>query len=385
MFTFLIDAACKSTTSHIFVETVATDADFVELQGSELNNNMEVAGYRVWIPLQVCSAYTMNKAVEEAVSGAEDDVISERTGAKRRAVEPERTAPLFRRKVGSPGELLSLLRLYFGGKSWLDNVALDTIDIENTEETLSAGDEVGGSLGPKRTLVEVMAAEDQFKSVQFRQRCETWKPYSHQRDFDSYVDITANGDLTFWPRNEIRTSGLMRQITIGAGSASIIRCGTDIYRYLLPHMSPGIDDLKRAIERASMATGVRVDVSSAKTITDLVKVSQEMENDEALWCDPFWYSVITLPATVDSTCLDGSFHEVIKSQVYHTVESLRDKNQGRLTHAAAAGRVDTVVDLYHKITRDSDTLYSVGKVDGVPTSLQQTTQRAQAFDAHRRR
>lgn len=283
-------------------------------------------------------------------------------------MEPDATAPLYRRKVQSVGELISLLRLYFGGKTFLDDVSIETPESEGVGDDLSAGDEDVAISSAKRSIVEVLSAEEQFSSRQFRQRTETWKPWGPQRHFDSYTQVCdETGETMFWPTEEIRCNGLMRIVPVGAGVSSIFRCGVDIHRFLLPHLTPCVQDLKRAIERSSLATGVRVDLSSAKTIEDLVKISADMDC-ETLYCDPFWYSEITLDPTANITGLDGNFHELVKARMYHTVECLREKNTARLTHAAMAGNSDVVADLYRKIARDSDTLYGAGEVDGVPLS-----------------
>ncbi len=264
--------------------------------------------------------------------------------------------------------MIFLFRLYFGGKTFLDDVSIETPESEGVGDDLSAGDEDVAISSAKRSIVEVLSAEEQFSSRQFRQRTETWKPWGPQRHFDSYTQVCdETGETMFWPTEEIRCNGLMRIVPVGAGVSSIFRCGVDIHRFLLPHLTPCVQDLKRAIERSSLATGVRVDLSSAKTIEDLVKISADMDC-ETLYCDPFWYSEITLDPTANITGLDGNFHELVKARMYHTVECLREKNTARLTHAAMAGNSDVVADLYRRIARDSDTLYGAGEVDGVPLS-----------------
>ncbi len=66
LFTLILDCVCKSTTSHVFLETVATDGDFDELNKCTLNNNMEVLTRSI---LVACGPISLGKRWQDIDSG----------------------------------------------------------------------------------------------------------------------------------------------------------------------------------------------------------------------------------------------------------------------------------------------------------------------------
>ena len=177
LFVFVLHICCEIHAG-IGVETVVSTRDWVELFGQRLDNALEPASMRLWIPLTKAQLHLFLTAITTAFSGC-DTVVDERYAKRARIeVKPE-PRPLHQQPVTSFSELQKLVHIYQGGRV----TEICSTDTGSTEDVAEDGMDEGLFVEPPQTcatssgsrsfLSDILDAARQFESAHFEEFTRT--------------------------------------------------------------------------------------------------------------------------------------------------------------------------------------------------------------------
>ena len=343
LFLFLLDR-CIKISAKVVLETLVQHTSYVEVHKSEMNEDVEWIGFRLWIPMTTASSESLLAAMENAlIESAVTDTFfrgnpkgkdaDTRPELKRRRVE-EAARPLYARSINSASELEELMQLYTMSRSC--QAGMFESD-EGEGDVAEGGDEFWGVSGAAAAWsamskhMDALGYQRYFTSLGFEASVMQNNLYEDQRSMSSYFEEdAAGGPPRFNPRPRVRR--LMREIECGR-NGFLRDSSHELFRYLLPIYEPKQDEMVRTMERALAAAGRRVNLRGLSREA-LERLAKEQGID--VFVDPHAYSPVMLTAAdmSDKTRMGTIFQRVL-SDFYYIVTTLHAKNAARFRWAPA--------------------------------------------------
>lgn len=372
LFVFLLQCACDCN-AKVVLETVVNGQEFKGLDKGVLNDDTNVVGYRLWIPLESAHEVEYLVAVAGALaSSAQKEMASVSTGnGKRRKTDDSQsgafgpTVPSYLRKVTSVSELSQLVRLYYMGQSSVEVAMI----ADSTTVTMSDGlcPGTADTDAVKMVLTKLMDAPHQFAHSSFEARCKMHGVLDIQASLDSYLDtVPGSGTRAFFPHSYLREKGLVRVFDTGT-DRSFIRTALDLFRFLLPQYSPKEDEIRTKLQLVLAARGMEMENLGEMSMRELVELGDRGEDyADAIFKDPHWFSPLTVPKDRDLSKCTSSFFTTAMNNQYFVIAGQRRRTMMRRKHSAEVGDDALVYRVFRETYRDMNMMLSVDMMDGVP-------------------